>query len=71
MILIGVLFEYFIGNILIDKTFPNHVIHVRKQDVLNINAIDLNYDFDKIDLTGSSLSIDMSKIGSLSKLLFK
>lgn len=71
MILISVLFEYFIGNIQSDKASPNHVIHVRKQDVLNINAIDLNYDFDKIDLTGSSLSIDMSKIGSLSKLLFK
>lgn len=63
MILIGVLFEYFFENILSDKTFPNHVIRVRKQDVLYINSIDFFNYFYKIDLTGSS--IDMSKIVDL------
>ena len=33
MVLTGLLFKYFIDNLL---NFPNHVIHVRKEDVLNI-----------------------------------
>ena len=65
MILIGVLFEYFIENI--DEKFPNHVIHVRKQDVSNIKAIIFFHINNGANLTSSS-TIDLSKLVQLSNL---
>lgn len=62
MILIGLLFEYFLENIANDDKFPNNVIHVRKQDVSNIYEIHFEYKTDEINLTNSSLSIDLSEI---------
>ena len=65
MVLTGLLYKYFTDNLL---NFPNHVIHVRKEDVLNIKSIDCFYS--RVNLTSSSI-IDLSKLEELSKLLFK
>ena len=64
MVLIGLLLKCFIDNLL---SFPNHVIHVRKQDVLNIKSIDFIHTFDSVNLT-SSATIDLSKLEELCKI---
>ena len=61
MVLIGLLFKYFIDNL---SDFRNHVIHVRKQDVLNIEKIKFQHEFSAVNLTSSS-SIDLSKLDDL------
>ena len=67
MVLTGLLYKCFIDNLL---NFPAHVIHVRKDDVLNIKSIDFNHKYKAVNLTTSSSSIDLSKIVELSKLQF-
>ena len=61
MVLIGLLFKYFIDNL---SDFRNHVIHVRKQDVLKIEKIKFQHEFSAVNLTSSS-SIDLSKLDDL------
>ena len=65
MVLIGLLNKYFVNNL--NLKFPKHIIHVRKQDVLNIDMIFFLYDYSRVKLTGSSI-IDLSKLVILSKL---
>lgn len=43
MVLTGLLYENFIMNLL---NFPNHVIHVRKQNVLKIESIYFSHEYD-------------------------
>ena len=62
MVLIGLLYNTLIENVL---NFPNHVIRVRKQDVLNIKSINFRYNYSGVNLTCSS--IDLSKLVKLSK----
>ena len=64
MVLTGLLFKCFIYNLL---NFPNHVIHVRKEDVLNIESIEYKHEFSAVNLTGQS-AIDLSKLEKLRKL---
>ena len=63
MILNTLLFSFFTKNLL---NFPNHVIHVGKQDFLNIETIDFTHEFSRVNLT-SSTTIDLSKLVDLSK----
>ena len=65
MVLTGLLFNYFIGHLL---KFPNHVINVRKRDVLNIGSIKFYYKYSAVNLTSSS-TIDLSKLVYLGKPL--
>ena len=65
MVLTFLLHEYFIHNLL---NYPDHVIHVCKQDVLNIKLIYYSHEFSAVNLTASS-TIDLSKLVYLSKLL--
>ena len=58
-VLIGLLLKYLIS-------FPNHVIHVRKEDVLNIKSIDFMHIYSEVNLTSST--IDLSKLEDLSKI---
>ena len=60
MVLTGLLFKCFIDNLLI---FPNQMIHVRKEDVLNIQSIKYCYDYSAVNLT-----IDLSKLVDLGKI---
>ena len=62
MMLIGLLLKYFIDNLL---KFPNHLIHVCKQDISKIRSIMFNYEYSGVTLTSSS-AIDISKITNLS-----
>ena len=64
MVLTGLLFKNFGTNL---SYFPAHVIHVRKQDVLNIQSIYFNHKYIGVNLTSSS-TIDLSKLEELSKL---
>ena len=64
MVLIGLVYQSFSNNLLL--TFPNHVIYVRKQDVLNIESIDFAHSYSGVNLTCSS--IDLSNLVGLSKL---
>ena len=68
MVLIGLLYKYIIENLF---NFPNHVIHVRKQDVLNIKSIyfsnEFSEEFRDVNLTSSS-TIDLSKLEDLCKI---
>ena len=61
MVLTGLLYKQFRTNL---SNFPNHVIHVRKQDVLNIESINYYYQYSGINLTSSS-TIDLSKLVDL------
>ena len=61
MVLIGLLYKYFIDNL---YNFPDHVIRVCKQDVLNIQTIDFNQEYSEVNLTSSS-TIDLSKLVNL------
>ena len=63
MVLTGLLLKCFIDNLL---NFPNHVIHVRKEDVLNIKTIYFCKYFSGVNLMSSSIT-DLSKLGDLSK----
>ena len=65
-VLIGLLYKCFIDNL---SNFPDHLICVCKQDVLDIKAIKflLRSSFE-VNLTSSS-SIDLSKLVYLSKLI--
>jgi hypothetical protein len=63
MVLIGLLYKYFIDNLF---NFPNHVIRVCKQDVLNIQTIHSIYGYSGVNLTSSS-TIDLSKLVKLRK----
>ena len=62
-VLIGLLYKYFIDNLF---NFPNHVIRVCKQDVLNIELMVFGHEFSDVNLT-SSPAIDLSKIVNLCK----
>ena len=44
------------------------MIHVRKQDVLNIQSIDFMHKYTGVNLTSSSI-IDLSKLENLCKIL--
>ena len=66
MVLTGLLYKCFIDNL---QNFPNHVIHVRKEDVLNIESIIFTHQFSRVNLTSSS-TIDLSKLVDLCKLKF-
>ena len=63
MVLIGLLYKYFIDNLV---NFPNHVIRVCKQDVLNIQTIHSIYGYSGVNLISSS-TIDLSKLVKLRK----
>ena len=64
MVLTGLLYKCFIENLL---NLPNHVIHIRKEDVLNIESIIFIYQFSGVNLI-SSPTIDLSKLEDLRKL---
>ena len=64
MVLTGLLLNYFFEHLL---KFPNHVINVRKQDVLNIGSIEFKHQYSAANLTSSS-TIDLSKLVYLGKL---
>ena len=73
MILIGLLYTRFIENLTSSsKDFPpNHIIRVSKQEVLNIEVIDYEYDFIGVNLTNPSI-IDLSNLSHLCKFgMFK
>ena len=63
MVLTGLLFKCLIENLL---DFPKHVIHVRKEDVLNIESIEFNHEYTAY-YRNSSSSIDFSKRVNLGK----
>ena len=65
MVLTGLLYKCFIDNLL---NFPNHVIYVCKQDVLNIESIDFKHEYSEVNLINSS-KIDLSKLEELCKIL--
>ena len=56
MVLIGLIYKSFIENL---SNFPNHVIQVRKQDVLNMKYIHFEYEYSGINLI-SSAKFDLS-----------
>ena len=62
MVLISLLYKSFIENL---SNFPSHVIHVCKQDVLNIESIRFQYDYSGVELTNSA-TIDLSRLVTLS-----
>lgn len=64
MVLINLLYEYFWNN-LNNQKFPNHVIHMTKQDLMKIEQIDVNCELSGIYLTQE---IGLSKLVRLSKL---
>ena len=67
MVLIGLLLKCLINNILI---FPNHVIYVGKNDVLNIESIEYRHENCGINLTNSS-TIDLCKVEKLNILYLR
>jgi hypothetical protein len=64
MVLTGLLFKYFIDNL---SSFPDHFIHVRKQDVLNIKSIIVKHEYSLVSLTCST--IHLPTLYNLGKLL--
>ena len=64
MVLTALLFIFFDNNLL---DFPNHVIHVPKHDVININTNDFTHQYTRVNLISSSTTY-LSKIVDLSKL---
>lgn len=64
MVLIGLLYNRFIDNL---SNFPSHIIHVRKQDINNIESIHFYYDYSGIDLINST-TFDLSRLVKLSKI---
>ena len=67
MVLTGLLKNCFLDNLL---NFPNHLIYVRKEDVLNIQSIYFRDEFSAVNLNTSQSTIDLSKLVNLGKLLF-
>ena len=65
MVLIGLLYKHFIDNLKKDN-LPSHVIHVSKQDLLNIEEIRICFEVSGVNLTDSSI-IDLSNLKRLSK----
>ena len=65
MVLTGLLYKQFRKYLL---NFPNHMIHVHKEDVLNIESIEFKHENTAYFLNSSS-SIDISKRVNLGKLL--
>ena len=65
MVLIGLLQKHFFDNLITQK-FPNHVIIVRKEDLLNVKQIAC-FNFKVVNLSASK-SIDLCNIETLSKL---
>ena len=65
MVLTCLLYKCFIDNLL---NFPNHVIHVSKQDVLNIQSIDFKHEYSVVNLISPS-TIDLSKLEELCNIL--
>ena len=63
MVLIGLLYKCFIENL---YNFPNNVIRVCKQDVLNIESLEFDHEYSEVNLSSSS-TIDLSKLVNLSK----
>ena len=63
MVLIGLLYKYFIDNL---YNFPNHIMRICKQDVLNIKIIYFDQKYSEVNLTSSS-KIDLSKLLKLCK----
>ena len=64
MYLIGLFYKQFRSNL---YNFSNHVIRVRKEDVLNIKSFFFVHQFSAVNLTSSS-KIDLSKLVYLRKL---
>lgn len=64
MVLICLLYKCFIDNLL---NFHNQMIHVCKEDVLNIESIRFLYEYSGINLSSQS-TIDLSKLEELSKI---
>ena len=64
MVLTGLLLKCFIKNLF---TFPNHVIHVNKRDVLTIKSVYFNHEYNGLNLTSSS-TIDLSKLVYLGEI---
>ena len=61
MVLISLLYTSFIENL---SNFPSHFINVRKQDVLNVESIHFEYDFNGVELNNSN-TIDLSRLVKL------
>lgn len=68
MILFDLLYKKFCENIKNHK-FPNHVIHVSKQDVSKIKEIEVKYNISAVKLNNSS--IDLSNLKCLSKFCYR
>ena len=62
MVLIGLISKYFYANISLNN-LPSHFIHIRKDDIINIRSISVNFDLKGINLAGES--IDLSKLEHL------
>ena len=62
MVLIGLISRYFAANLSLNN-LPSHFIHIRKEDIVNIRSICVNFDVKGINLTGES--IDLSKLEHL------
>lgn len=53
MVQVGLLYKHFWDNFT-TREFPNHMIHVSKQELSKIKHIKLKYPISEIDLNGSS-----------------
>lgn len=72
MILIGLLYNKFVEFVLNFPTnFPTiltaNIIHVRKEETSHIRTIDIQHDFDQVNL--SSPSIDLTRLTRLGNIL--
>ena len=67
MVLICLLYKSFIENL---SNFPSHFVHVRKQDVLNIESIVFKYDYVGVELTNSN-TIDLSRLVNLGNIIIR
>ena len=66
MVLIGLLQKHFFDNLKTQK-FPNHVIIVRKKDLLNIKEIEC-YELKEVNISASKTT-DLSNLEELSKFI--
>ena len=65
MVLISLLVKCFVDNLF---SFRNHLIYFSKHDVLNIQSINFDNQYSRVNLTSSiSSTIDLSKLEVLSK----
>lgn len=68
MVLMNLLYKKFFDYVNTEK-YPNQIIDIRKEDILDIEIIHLkNYDLSRVKLTSSI--IDLSKIQLISKRFF-